>query len=576
MRRLRRLFWGAVFAAAYRGQRLGFAPRDFSLLVRGGLVYDGLGGTPQRADLGIRGDRIVAIGDLSGATALQSLDAHGLAVAPGFINTLSWATESLLVDPAAESDIRQGVTLEVFGEGVSMGPLTPTMRHDLEQRHRHRNLHVDWQTLGEYLERLERRGVVPNVASFVGASTVRVNVMGYAHRAATQDEIDRMCALVREAMSEGALGVGSALIYAPASYASRAEILALARAAAEFGGAYFSHIRSETSGLLESAQEVIDIARATGAHAEIYHLKAAGRTYWNRIDELIERIETARAAGVDVAANMYPYTMAATGLDAAMPPWVQEGGPNAWFARLHDPDYRARLVREMRAPGDGWENLYHAAGSADRVHLLGLRSPALRPLNGLTLAAVAAARGTTPEDTIIDLVLEDRSRVTAAFELMSEQNVARQLALPWVTLCSDAEALAPHGSFLEERPHPRAYGTFARFLGRYVREQHVAPLPEAIRRLTSLPARNLKLQDRGELRVGAFADLAVFDPNTIIDRATIAEPHRFASGMAHVVINGAPVLRDGVMTGLRPGRFVRGPGYLRAMPASATLPKAAG
>jgi N-acyl-D-amino-acid deacylase len=577
VRRLRRWFWGAVFAVAYRGQQLGFPPRDFTLIVRNGVVHDGLRGEPLQADIGIVKDRIVAIGDLSRASAQQELDARGLAVAPGFINTLSWATESLLVDPTGESDIRQGVTLEVFGEGVSMGPMTPAMRRALEDRHRDRNLHVDWQSLGEYLERLERRGVVPNVASLVGASTVRTHVMGYAHREADRNEVAQMCQLVRESMREGALGVGSALIYAPAACASRTELLALASTAAEFGGAYFSHVRSETAGLVAAVDEVIDIARATRQHAEVYHLKAAGRANWHLADAVIERIEAARRTGVDVSANMYPYTIAATGLDAAMPPWVQEGGAEHWFARLDDPNNRERLLREIGAPGEGWENLYHAAGSAERVHLLGLRQPHLRELNGMTLAAVAAARGVSAEQTMIDLVREDRSRVTAAFDVMSERNVERQLALPWVALCSDAEALAPRGTFLDERPHPRAYGSFARFLGQYVRERRVAMLPEAIRRLTSLPARNLKLRDRGELRPGAYADIVVFDPTTISDHATIAEPHRFSTGVEHVIVNGQVVLRDGAMTGLRPGRFVRGPGFnVTAAEVGEQLPKAAG
>jgi N-acyl-D-amino-acid deacylase len=400
-----------------------------------------------------------------------------------------------------------------------------------------------------------------------------VNVVGYEHREATRAEIARMAELVRDAMREGALGVGSALIYAPAACASRGELLALASAAAEFGGAYFSHVRSETAGLVEAVQEVIDIARATGMHAEIYHLKAAGRAHWHLIETVIERIEAARLAGVDVSANMYPYTAAATGFDAAMPPWVQAGGAEAWFARLADPVQRGRVLREIAAPGNGWENLYHAAGSAEHVVLLGLRSERLRHFNGQTLAAVARTRGRTPEETIVDLVLEDRSRVTAAFELMSADHVRRQLALPWVAIGSDAEAMAPRGSFLGERPHPRAYGSFARFLGHYVREQRVATLAEAIRRITSMPAAHLKLRGRGRVELDYFADLVVFDPAQVADHATLADPHRFATGVAHVVINGQPVLRDGALTGIRPGRFVRGPGYRQE---TFTLPRAAG
>jgi len=402
---------------------------------------------------------------------------------------------------------------------------------------------------------------VPNVASMVGATTVRVHVMGYANRAATGHEIAAMCALVRDAMREGALGVGSALIYSPASSASHAELLALAQAAAEFGGAYCSHIRSETRGLVAAVQEVIDVARATGQHAEIYHLKAAGRDNWHRLDAAIACVEAAQASGVKIGANMYPYTSAATGLDAAMPPWVQDGGSDRWFARLADPAHRARLLAEIAGPGDGWENLYHAAGSAERVTLLGLTNPRLRRFNGLSLARVAAQRGESPEQAIIELVLADRSRVTAAFELMAERNVSRQLRLPWVSLCSDAESLGPQDGAGEYHSHPRASGAFARFLGRYVRDQRVVSLPEAIRRITSLPADRFKLRDRGRIVPGGYADLVLFDPARVADHATLSDSRRVASGVISVLVNGEIVLRDGAFTGVRSGRFVRGPGH---------------
>lgn len=580
LRRLRQLFWHAVFAATYRRDES--APRpapDFDTIIRGGTIYDGSGGEAYTADLGIRRDRIAAIGDLRAARARHDFDGGGLAVAPGFINTLSWATESLLADPRSESDIRQGVTLEVFGEGVSMGPLNPAMKRDIAARQGTQRFGFDWTTLGEYLDAMERRGIVPNVASLVGATTVRVHELGYAHRAPSARELERMCDLVRAAMEEGALGLGSALIYAPAAYASRAELESLAKAAAEYGGGYFSHVRSETAGLVAAVDEVIAIARATGAHAEIYHLKAAGADHHHAMDEVIRHIEQARSDGLDVSANMYPYTAGASGLDAAMPPWVQEGGHRAWVARLRDCRVRERVLAEMRRPDPGWDNLYAAAGSAERVLLLGFRSAKLRRHTGRTLAEVAAERGTSPEETMLDLVIEDDSRVTVAYFMMSEDNVRRQLGLPWVTLGSDEESLAPRARFLKAHPHPRAYGTFARFLGRYVRDQNVATLADAIRRLTSLPARNLRIADRGTLATGCFADIVVFDAQQIRDHATFAQPHQFATGVRHAFVNGRCVLRDAEITGVRPGRVIRGPGWKNqpVRPASVVdLPKAAG
>lgn len=577
-RRLRGLFWGTVWAAVWRGARDTSSPPEFQTLIRGGTVYDGTGAVPRVADVGLAGGRIVAIGDLAGARARDEIDARGLAVAPGFINMLSWATESLLVDPRAESDLRQGVTLEIFGEGVSMGPLTPAMRRALEARQTDYRFHVDWTTLGEYLESLERRGIATNVASFVGATTLRVHEIGYAHRAARPDELARMCELVRVAMREGALGVGSALIYAPAACATTEELRALALAAAEYGGSYITHMRSESQRLLESIEEVIEIARATGRHAEIYHFKAAGEANWSDAARAIARIERARAEGIDLSANMYPYTAAASGFDACMPPWVQEGGHAAWVQRLRDPTVRERVLHEMRAASGSWENLYAAAGSPERVQLLGLRNPALRPLAGRSLAEVAALRGRTPEETMIDLVIEDDSRVSAAFFVMSEDNVRRQLALPWMGICSDEEALAPREPFLAHRPHPRAYGSFARFLGRYARDAALMPLEVAIHRLTGMPAAQLGLRGRGRLAPGCFADVVVFDAARIADHATYDAPQRFATGVEHVLVNGVPVLRDGRITGARPGRVVRGPGWSRraAQHVPLDVPRAAG
>lgn len=456
-----------------------------------------------------------------------------------------------------------------------MGPLNAAMKDGLRRRQGDRRYPVDWNSLGEYLEFLEKRGVATNVASLVGATTVRVHELGHASRAPTPRQLARMQELVRTAMREGALGVGSALIYAPAAFAAPGELLALACAAAEHGGGYFSHLRSESGGLLAAVDELVAVARATRARAEVFHLKAAGREAWPLLDEAVRRLQSARAEGLDVGANMYPYVAAASGLDAAMPPWVQEGGHEEWLGRLREPAVRARVVAEIEAPG-GWESLYAAAGSAEGVRLLGFRNPDLRHLTGLTLGEVARRRGCSPAEAIVDLVLQDDSRVNAAYFLMSEDNVRRQLALPWVSLCSDEEALAPRGAFLRQAPHPRAYGAFARFLGHYVRDLGLLPLEEAIRRLTALPARNFRLRDRGVLRPGACADVVAFDPAAIADLATFDQPHRLAEGMQHVVVNGQPVLRDGRMTGARPGRFVRGPGWRGEPEAGSALPQAAG
>ncbi|MCU0761010.1 MAG: amidohydrolase family protein [Steroidobacteraceae bacterium] len=582
LRRTRQLFWGAVFSAVWRRAHEGAGgnPFAFNLLLRRGLVYDGQGGPPFLADVGIVRDRVVAIGDLSQLRGRQEIDASGLAVAPGFINMLSWATESLILDPSSESDLRQGVTLEVFGEGVSMGPLNPTMRAELQRRQGERRFEVEWTTLGEYLEFLEKRGVSTNVASFVGATSLRIHELGHAARAPTPRELARMCELVRQAMREGALGVGSALIYAPAVFAGPPELEALACAAAEHGGGYISHLRSESTRLLEAVDELIGIARRTRQHAEIYHLKAAGAQAWPLMEQAIARIEAARAEGLDVSANMYPYLAGASGLDAAMPPWVQEGGHLAWLARLRDPAVRREVLAQIAQPSPEWESLYAAAGSAENVRLLGFHEPALQAYTGLTLGEVARRRGQTPEETMVDLVLEDNSRVNVAYFMMDEAVVRRQLALPWVSLCSDEESLAPRGAFLHQAPHPRAYGAFARFLGHYVRDQKLVGLAEAIRRLTSLPAHNLRLRERGAIRAGWFADLVLFDPARIADRATYADPHQFAVGVEHVIVNGQLVLRDGRLTGARPGRVVRGPGWRghAAQPAadSLSLPRAAG
>ena len=572
LRRIRQAFWGLVFAALWRRVRDAGAvpPPAFSVLIRGGRIYDGSGGAPIEADVGLVGDRIAAIGDLGWMRGRTEIDASGLAVAPGFINSLSWATESIIEDPTAESDLRQGVTLEVFGEGLSMGPLNPEMRRELRLRRGESRYPMDWHSLGEYLEFLEKRGIVPNVASLVGATTVRIHELGHSNRAPTAAELVRMQDLVRTAMSEGALGVGSSLIYAPAAFAGHDELRALALAAAEYGGAYYSHLRSESRHLVSAVEELIDIARATRTHAEIWHFKAAGRDNWPLLAAAIDRIEAARAEGLDVGANVYPYLAGASGFDAAMPPWVQEGGHAQWLERLRDPDIRRQVVKEIESMQPEWESLYAAAGSAENVRLLGFRHAALQEYCGLTLAEVAKKRGRTAAETIVDLVLEDDSRVHAAYFMMSEDNLRRLMKVPWVGICSDEEALAPRGAFLQHSPHPRAYGAFARFLGHYVRDEGLLGLAEAIRRLTSLPAGNFRLADRGVLRAGAYADVVVFDPEQVRDLATYARPHQFAVGMRHVVINGQLALRDGVPTGARPGRFVRGPGVQRNLSGLST------
>ncbi len=526
------------------------------VVIRGGTIYDGSGGAPFAGDVAIDGDAIGAVGRVDGRGA-REIDARGLAVAPGFINMLSWATASLIADGRSQSDIRQGVTLEVMGEGWSMGPYTEAMKKDAQERQGDIKFEITWTTLAEYLTFLERRGICCNVASFVGATTMRIHEVGYDDRPPTAEELARMQALVRDAMWEGALGVGSSLIYAPATYARTDELVALSTAAAELGGGYISHIRSEGDRFLESIDEVAEIAERAKCRAEIYHFKAAGRENWPKYDRAVERVEAARAKGLAITADMYTYDAAATGLDVAMPPWVQEGGHKEWIRRLRDPSTRERVKREMREPPRGWENVLQQAGSAERALLVGFKNEALKPLAGETLAEVARARGTSVEDTVIDLVVEDDSRVGTVYFVISEENLRKGIRLPWMSFGSDAGSLAPEGVFLESSTHPRAYGTFARLLGKYVREEGLIPLEEAVRKLTSLPATNLKLERRGRLAPGYLAD---FDPATIQDHATFERPHRYATGVAHVFVNGAQVLRDGEHTGATPGRFVRGPG----------------
>ncbi len=533
-------------------------PAQYDILIRNGTIYDGGGGAPVTGDVAINGDTIAAVGAIGDATGRSEIDAKGLAVAPGFINMLSWAGTPLLADGRSQSDIRQGVTLEVFGEGTSGGPLTSAMKTEIVEQQGDIKYAIEWTTLKEYLDHLVAKGISTNIASFIGATTVRTHVLGEQDREPTAAELDTMRGLVAQAMREGALGVGSSLIYAPAFYAKTPELIALARVAGEHGGIYISHMRSEGNRLLEAVDELITIAREAKVPAEIYHLKAAGKENWTKLDDVIRKVEAARAAGLEISADMYTYTAGSTGLDAAMPPWVQEGGHVAWTNRLKDSKTRQRVLREMTTRTTEWENLYLAAG-AEGTLLVGFKNDALKPLTGKTLAEVAKSRGKSPEDTAIDLVIEDGSRVQVVYFLMSEENVRRQMALPWMSFSSDAGSMAPEGVFLKASTHPRAYGSFARVIGRYTREG-VLTLQDAVRKLTSQPARVLRIERRGSLAPGYFADVAIFDPAKVEDHATYDKPHQYSTGMVHVLVNGVPVLKDGIHTGATPGRVVKGPG----------------
>lgn len=533
---------------------------DFDTIIRGGTIYDGTGDQPFIGDVAINGDTIAAIGNLKGFKGKEEWYAGGLAVSPGFINMLSWANESLIVDGRSESDIRQGVTLEVFGEGWSMGPLNDKMKEEMVRGQNDYNFDIEWTSLGEYLSYLEERGTSTNFASFVGATTIRIHVLGYENREPNATELEEMKKLVTVAMEEGALGVGSSLIYAPAFYASTQELIALCEVAADYGGMYISHLRSEGNKLMEAVDEFLSISREAQIPAEIYHLKAGGEKNWWKMDSIIAKIESAQREGLKITANMYTYTAGATGLDAAMPPWVQEGGHKAWVDRLKDPEIRSRVVKEIKTDATDWENLYYAAGSPEKVILVGFKNDSLKYLTGKSVAEVADMRGTSPEETMIDLVINDDSRVETVYFLMSEKNIAKQIGMPWVSFCSDAGSMAPVGAFLKQNPHPRAYGNFARLLGRYVREKNLITLEEAVRRLTSLPASNLQIKKRGLLKVGNYADVVVFDAGSITDLATFNEPHQFAQGVVHVFVNGGQVLKDGVHTGAMPGRAVWGRG----------------
>jgi len=541
----------------------GARPEGFDVVIRGGTVYDGTGTAGRRADVGLRGDAIAQVGDLSAASARTVVDARGLAVAPGFINMLSWSTESLIVDGRSQGEIRQGVTTEIFGEGNSMGPLTDEMKRRMKEEQGDLKYDVEWTTLAEYLAYLEKKGVAPNVASYIGAATVREHVIGLDDRPPTPTEMDRMRAIVRQEMEAGALGIGSSLIYAPGTYAKTEELVELCKAAAPYRGKYISHLRSEGDRLLEAIDELVRIGREAGVPAEIYHMKAAGESNWGKEDLAIARIEKARSEGLKVTADMYTYTAGATGFDACIPPWARDGGYDALFRRIQDPETRPRIIADMRRPAEGWENLCRAAGSPDRLLMVEFKTEALKPLTGKTLAEAAKMRGTDPESTILDLVLQDRTRIGVVFFLMSEDNVRKQVRLPWVSFGSDAASMSPEDPFTRSSTHPRAYGNFARLLGKYVRDEKLVSLEDAVRRLSALPADNLGLDRRGRLAPGMFADVVVFDPATIADRATFEKPHQYAVGMRHVLVNGVPVLKDGEHTGATPGRALKGPGARR-------------
>ncbi len=532
-------------------------------LLRNGTIYDGTGAPPVSGDILISGDRIAAIGDLRDHSAATVIDLDGLAVAPGFINMLSWATESLIEDGRSMSDIKQGVTLEVMGEGTSMGPLNEEMKKTRDTILSTADIiyDIEWTTLGEYLEFLERKGVATNVASFVGSSTLRIHAAGYDDRAATEGEVEEMKRLLHEAMREGAMGMSAALIYPPATYQSTEELVELCRVVAEYDGMYITHLRSERARFMRALDELIHIMRETGVTGEIYHLKASGELNWHKMDEAIAKVEAARAEGLALTADMYTYPYSGTGLSSCIPNWAHDGGFAAMIARLKDEETRERIKAEMNLPGDDWENMFYDNGP-DRIMLAGFAKRELRHYQGKTLREVMAARGTSAADTVIDLLIEDNSRIFTLYFSMSEDNLRKQIQLHWVSFCSDAGSIADEGAFLSYHPHPRAYGSFARVIGKYVRDEGLITLQDAVRRLSGFAADNLKLKDRGYLKPGYFADLAIFDPAKVQDHSVPGDPHHYSDGMAHVFVNGVQVLRDGEHTGNMPGRVVRGPGWV--------------
>ena len=535
------------------------AAPQYDIVIKNGTVYDGSGGDPFAADIALRGDKIAFIGKVDETAGKKVLDATGLAVAPGFVNMMCWSNESLIADGRSQSEIRQGVTTEILGEGESMGPLSPEMKKMLQSMQGDIKYDISWTTLGEYLRFLEKKGVAPNVASFLGSANPRMCIIGLEDKDPTPDQMDQMKELVRREMEDGALGIASALVYAPGSYAKTGELIELCKVAAEYGGKYISHLRSEADHFLEALEEFLRIAREADIPAEIYHLKVGGENNWPKMDQAIAKIEEAQKTGLRITADMYTYTAGSTGLAACVPLWAQSGGPEAMRNRIKDAAQGRRILRDMRAPGKDWENFYLLAGP-EKILLVGFGNETLKPLQGKTLAEVARLRRKDPAEVVLDLLTEDRLGISAVYFMMSEDNVRKQLKLPWVSLCSDSASMAPEGVFLKASTHPRAYGSFARFLGKYVRDEKVVPLAEAIRRLSDLPARYLGLDRRGQLKVGLFADIVAFDPAAIADKATYENPHQYAVGMKHVLVNGKVVLENGEHTGSLPGRALRGPG----------------
>ena len=544
----------ALFLSCSQGPKV-------DVVIQNGTLYDGTGSPPFIGTVAIKGDKIVYVGPPKFFRADKSINATDKAVSPGFINILSWGVDSLIEDGKSQSDIRQGVTLEVFGEGMSWGPLNDPLKTYMKKNQGDIQYEITWTTLGEYLQFLEDKGISTNVASFIGATTLRVNAVGYENRAPNVEELELMKDLVHQGMKEGAMGIGSSLIYAPAFYSSTEELIEICKVAADYGGMYISHVRSEGNKLLESVDELLTIANEAGIPAEIYHLKQSGKKNWGKLDRVIQKIDSARAKGLKITTDMYTYTAGATGLDASMPPWVQEGGLEQWIQRLKDPQIRKRVIKEMQTDTDEWENLMRAAESPDKLILVGFKNDSLKYLTGKTLTEVAKIKGKSPEETAIDLVIQDGSRVGTVYFLMDEENVKRQIQLPYMSFGSDAGSLAPEGVFLKNSTHPRAFGNFARLLGKYVRDEQLIPMEEAIYKLSGLPATNLKIKERGFLKENYFADVVVFDPKSIRDFATFENPMQYATGVEQVWVNGTHVLENGTHTGAFGGRFVKGPGY---------------
>ncbi|MEX2238685.1 MAG: D-aminoacylase [Dehalococcoidia bacterium] len=533
----------------------------FDLVVRSGTIYDGLGGEPYAADLAITGDQIAAVAPGLDADGAQVVEATGLAVAPGFINMLSHSYYSVLVDPRSMSELKQGVTTQIIGEGNSPGPLTPEERRLLVEKQTVWKFDVPWTRLSECLAYLQQKGTSQNFASFVGEATLRMHGPGHENRPATREEMATMCAVFAEEMADGALGLGTSLIYPPAFFFSTEELIELAKVAARYRGKYISHMRSESTRLLEAIDELVRISREAGLPAEIWHFKAAGQTNWDKMQAAIDRVEAARAEGLKITADIYPYTAGATGLSNCIPPWFHEGGSPKLYERLADPAARAEMRQAIQSTeGVDWENLYAGAGGPEGVLILGTRKDENRKYQGKTLAQVAEMEGTDPLEALFDLVARDRSRVDTAYFMISEDNMRLVMQQPWVSFGSDSPSTAPEGVFLKTSTHPRAYGCFARVLGRYVREEKLLSLPEAVRRMTSLPAGNLGLDRRGRLAEGHFADIVIFDPDTVADRSTYDAPQQYAVGVRDVIVNGVVTLRDGEFAGNLAGRTLYGPG----------------